>query len=108
MRNAGYLLVPVLSFSFSALGVDEGKLGEAPVALLELDDGLDGLAEGGVGRDMLLEPLVLVSLRESCDEDDWDGLEDALLPGVFVRSQAASVSAPAARAIRNWVALRVM
>ena len=106
MRNAGYLLVAVLSFSFSALGVDEGELGDA--ALLELDDGLDGLAEGGVGRDMLLEPLVLVSFFESCAEDDWDGLEDALLPGVFVRSHAASVSAPAARAIRNLVALRVM
>jgi hypothetical protein len=91
--------------SFSALGVDEGVLGDA--ALLELDDGLDGVAAGGVVRDMLLEPLGLESLRESWDDEDWDGL-CALLPGLFVRSQAARVSAPALRAMRSLVALRVM
>ena len=97
MRDAAYLLEPVLSFS--ALGLDGGELGDALGELLGLD------AE----PDMLLEPLgLLESFRESCDEDDWDGVEEALLPGVFVRSQAASVSAPAARAIRNLVALRVM
>jgi hypothetical protein len=96
----------VEDLSCSALALDGGVLGVA--LLLELDDGLDGLAEGGVERDMLLEPLVLESLRESCDEDDCDGVEEALLPGLFVRSQAASVSAPALRAMRSVVVVRVM
>lgn len=107
-----YLLEPVLSFSFSALGLEEGELGEAPDALLELDglEGLDGLV--AAEPDMLLEPLAgplgLESLRESVDDEDWDGLDEALLPGLFVRSQAARVSAPAASAMRSLVALRVM
>jgi hypothetical protein len=99
------LVVPDLSLS--ALGVDGGVLGEAPEALLELD-GADGLVAGGVLRDMLELPGLVESLRESCDEDDWDGVEEALLPGLFVRSQAASVSAAALRAIRSLVALLVM
>ena len=103
-----YLVVEDLFLSCSTLALDGGVLGEAPAVLLELDDGLDGLADGGAERDMLLEPLVLVSLRESCDEDDCDGVDEALLPGLFVRSQAASVSAPALRAMRSLVAVRVM
>lgn len=106
-----YLLDPVLSFS-SALGVDEGalgaadgELGEAPAALLELD-GLAGVA-GLVEPDMLLEPLGLESFFDSCDEEDCDGVVDALLPALL-RSQAASVSAPTLTAIRSLVMLRVI
>jgi hypothetical protein len=85
----------------SFFGVLEG-------ALLGLEgEGEDGLAEGGVERDMLLEPLGLVSFFDSCDDDDWDGAW-AFLPGLFVRSQAASVNAPTLRAMRSLVALRVM
>jgi hypothetical protein len=101
------LVVAGLSLSCSALGLDEGELGEALGALLGLD-GVVGAAAGGVERDMLLEPLVLVSSRESCEEDDWDGVDEAFFPGLFVRSQAASVSAPALRAMRSLVMLRVM